>query len=138
LKSLHSPGTGKTVTIVEAIKQILAKHSNATILACAPSNSAVDLIASRLIKTRSSPGLSQDELFRLYAPSRSKSQVPDDLKDFIHSTSDGHLSIPTMARFKRFRVILTTCISASIAQGVGLPRGHFSHIFVDEAGQADG
>jgi helicase MOV-10 len=29
-----------------------------------------------------------------------------------------------------------TCVSASIIPGIGMPRGHFSHIFVDEAGQA--
>ena len=131
-----SPGTGKTVTVVEAIKQILASNPNAKILACAPSNSAADLMAARLVKTRSSLGLTVDELFRLYAPSRSKDQVPDDLKDFIHSNPDGHLPIPTMARLTRFRVIVTTCISAAILHGVGLPRGHFSHIFIDEAGQA--
>jgi len=39
-------------------------------------------------------------------------------------------------RMKRFRVIVTTCLSASIANGIGMPRGHFSHIFIDEAGQA--
>jgi helicase MOV-10 len=124
------------VSTVEAIKQVLASNPYAKILACAPSNSAADLIATRLVKTRSNPGLTVDELFRLYAPSRSKDQVPDDLKDFTHSTPDGHLSVPKMARLSRFRVILTTCVSASILQGVGMPRGHFSSIFIDEAGQA--
>jgi len=41
-----------------------------------------------------------------------------------------------MARMKRFRVLVTTCVSASVAHGIGLPRGHFTHIFIDEAGQA--
>lgn len=36
----------------------------------------------------------------------------------------------------KFRVIVSTCVSASIPYGVGVPRGHFTHIFVDEAGQA--
>lgn len=35
-----------------------------------------------------------------------------------------------------FRVIVTTCLSASVAHGIGMSRGHFSHIFIDEAGQA--
>ena len=35
-----------------------------------------------------------------------------------------------------FRVIVCTCVSASFAHGIGIRRGHFSHIFVDEAGQA--
>jgi len=29
-----------------------------------------------------------------------------------------------------------TCVSASITYGIGIPRGHFTHIFVNEAGQA--
>jgi helicase MOV-10 len=35
-----------------------------------------------------------------------------------------------------FRVIVTTCLSGCVPPGIGLPRGHFTHIFVDEAGQA--
>lgn len=41
-----------------------------------------------------------------------------------------------MAKLKRFRVIVSTCVSASFPYGVGMSRGHFSHIFFDEAGQA--
>jgi len=37
---------------------------------------------------------------------------------------------------KRFRVVVTTCVSASMLFGIGIPRGHYSHIFIDEAGQA--
>jgi helicase MOV-10 len=37
---------------------------------------------------------------------------------------------------KNYRVIVSTLVSASIAFGIGMPRGHFSHIFIDEAGQA--
>ncbi len=40
------PGTGKTTTIVQAIK-ILSQREN-TVLVCAPSNAAVDLLTSRL------------------------------------------------------------------------------------------
>ncbi|KAF8895854.1 RNA helicase [Gymnopilus junonius] len=125
------PGTGKTVTIIEAVLQILATNRQAKILACAPSNSAGDLIATRL-RTQ----LNKDTLFRFYAPSRFKDQVPDELRDFTYTTADGHFSVPPMAKMKQFRVIITTCISASVASGIGMPRGHFSHIFIDEAGQA--
>jgi helicase MOV-10 len=80
--------------------------------------------------------LSKDELFRFYAPSRSKTDISDALLEYAYRNTDGHFSVPPMARLKRFRVIVTTCVSASFACGVGLPRGHFTHIFMDEAGQA--
>jgi len=114
---------------------VLTTNPQARVLACAPSNSAADLIASRL-----KVGLTTDELFRFYAPSRFKNQVADDLLSYTYTTPDGHFAVPggSMAatRMKRFRAIVTTCLSASIASGIGMPRGHFSHIFIDEAGQA--
>ena len=44
------PGTGKTVTISEAIKQIWRLKSDSHIVAAAPSNSAADLLAKKLIE----------------------------------------------------------------------------------------
>ncbi|KAF9057246.1 P-loop containing nucleoside triphosphate hydrolase protein [Panaeolus papilionaceus] len=133
------PGTGKTITMIECIQQVLAANPQARIFACAPSNSAADLIALRLTDKSvfGTSALTKDQLFRFYAPSRHKSQCPDCLLDFTCTTADGVFSVPSnMARIKGFRVIVSTCVSSSFASGIGMPRGHFSHIFVDEAGQA--
>lgn len=76
----------------------------------------------------------------MYAPSRLKGQVPDTLEPFSYFRDDGVprscFSVPPMAVMKRYRVIVSTLISASMVFGIGMPRGHFSHIFIDEAGQA--
>jgi len=125
----HRPGTGKTITIVEAILQLLHNNPQARILACTPSNSAADLIAERL-----SAGLNTDQLFRLVAPSRFKDQIPDVVKPYTYTQQD-HFSVP-MPRMTAFKVIVSTCVSAAIVSGIGMARGHFSHIFIDEAGQA--
>lgn len=130
------PGTGKTITIVEAMKQLLKHKPHTRILATAPSNSAADIIASRLAST-----LGPDELFRLYAPSRHFDQAPDELQRYTHKKRlEGEdkscFSVPPIPILKRFKVIVCTCVSASIPYGIGIPRGHFTHIFVDEAGQA--
>ncbi|KAI0075957.1 P-loop containing nucleoside triphosphate hydrolase protein [Panus rudis PR-1116 ss-1] len=138
------PGTGKTVTIVEAILQLIRIKPNARIVACAPSNSAADLVALRL------RSLGSDSLFRLYAPSRNKSQVPAELMPFTYMTPapPGHsqrvegtgdlesFSVPPMAVLRRFKVVVVTCVSAAVLHGVGIPAGHFTHVFIDEAGQA--
>ncbi|KAH9948068.1 P-loop containing nucleoside triphosphate hydrolase protein [Amylocystis lapponica] len=124
------PGTGKTVTVVEAILQILLKQPSACILACAPSNSAADIIAQRLMM------LGKDKLFRFYAVSRGESQIPPELVPFTYTDQSGHFSHPAMDILSRYKVIVATCGSASFPYGIGMPAGHFSHIFVDEAGQA--
>jgi len=131
------PGTGKTVTLVESIKQVLdekGRGAQARILACAPSNSAADLIAMRLLPYRF--GNKKTELLRLNAYTR---ETPDDdpLAEVIHrNASTGRFDVPKMEALKRFRVIVSTCVNAGTLIGVGLPRGHFTHIFIDEAGQA--
>lgn len=120
---------------MEAIRQLVKTKSNTRILACAPSNAAADLIATRL---RDSFNI--DELFRLYAPSRHKDQVPDELMQYSYyhemPNSRPCFGAPSIGRMKRFRIVIATCVSASIISGIGMPRGHFTHIFVDESGQA--
>ena len=44
------PGTGKTVAVAEAIKQVYAKIPGSTIIVTAQSNCAVDLLAERLVQ----------------------------------------------------------------------------------------
>ncbi|KAL4247257.1 DNA2/NAM7 helicase family protein [Abortiporus biennis] len=124
------PGTGKTVTIVEAILQVLKKDLEAHILACAPSNSAADLITQRLLGH-----LSNKELFRFYAPSR-KGQAPSDLREYTCKNGNDDFTVPSMDVLLKFRVIVSTCVSASFAYNIAVPRGHFTHMFIDEAGQA--
>ena len=124
---------------MESIQQLLLSNPHAKILACAPSNSAADLIATRLCASNPSSryaGLSNDQLFRFYAPSRFKNQVSDALLSYTCTQVDGHFTVPVMARLKSFRVIVSTCVSASFCAAIGMPRGHFTHIFIDEAGQA--
>ncbi|PIL27838.1 hypothetical protein GSI_10992 [Ganoderma sinense ZZ0214-1] len=125
------PGTGKTVTLVETILQLLHEQPDARILACAPSNSAADIIAERLVKQ----GLSPEELFRCNAATRNPASVPQELLQYIYRPGNMY-ALPTMDKLQHFRVIVSTCTNSSFAYNIGMPLGHFTHIFVDEAGQA--
>lgn len=119
------------MTIVEAIKQILHRDPDSCVLACAPSNSAADIIALRL-----SEAFERHELFRFYAPSREKGTVPPNLLPYTYMNADGQFSHPSLNTVKNYRVIVSTCLSAAFTLGIGVERGHFSHVFIDEAGQA--
>ncbi|KAG8853757.1 hypothetical protein FRB96_008012 [Tulasnella sp. 330] len=125
------PGTGKTVTVVEAMLQLVERDSDVRILACAPSNSAADLLAERLMSR-----LGTDQMFRLNAPFRAVSTMPKVLLPYCFIDESDRFSIQDAYDLARYNVIVTTCMSASIPYGVGMEPGHFSYIFIDEAGQA--
>ncbi|KAL4226712.1 Helicase MOV-10 [Mactra antiquata] len=124
------PGTGKTVTIVEAMKQVWKSNRTTCILACTPSNSAADLIAKRLREH-----VPKTEIIRLNAASRSWSSVPEDVK-CICNFDTGHNYFPCRDDLSKYRVIITTLVTAGRLVSAKFPRGHFTHIFIDEAGHA--
>ncbi|XP_072452583.1 RNA helicase Mov10l1 isoform X3 [Notamacropus eugenii] len=109
------PGTGKTVTIIEAVLQIHSTLPDSRILVCAPSNSATDLVCMRLHESKVlAPGtMTISDTVRLYC-------------------KDGE----DVWKASRYRIIITTCSSSGLFYQIGVRIGHFTHVFVDEAGQA--
>ena len=126
------PGTGKTSTLVEAMKQLLKRSEKCRILACAPSNSAADLIAEKMTY------LGPNGLFRLNSLARPVTQLDKTkiLKPFSLINDNTTFAIPPLEVLQKYRVIVSTCVSGGVPFGLGFSRGHFSHIFIDEAGQA--
>ncbi|KAG8853758.1 hypothetical protein FRB96_008013 [Tulasnella sp. 330] len=124
------PGTGKTVTMVEAILQLVLARPTVRILACAPSNSAADLIAEKLI------ALGPQRLFRLHAPFRLTGAIPAALIPFSYVDHLGRFAVRSNFDLATYNVVVSTCMMAGLPFGIGMPTGHFSHIFIDEAGQA--
>lgn len=66
--------SGKTVTVVEAIKQIEKTQANCYILACTPTNSAADLLCKRILEH-----VDKRKVYRMYASSWDPKLVPDEL-----------------------------------------------------------
>ncbi|KAJ3586909.1 hypothetical protein NHX12_013301 [Muraenolepis orangiensis] len=124
------PGTGKTVTVVEAIKQIHKTQASCHILACAPSNSAADLVCKKVLDH-----VDRNKVFRLYASSLDRRRVPTELKDCCNLTGEVY-EYPSREDLMKYSIIVTTLCTAGRLVTGGLPLGHFSHVFVDEAGHA--
>nr|XP_025737673.1 RNA helicase Mov10l1 [Callorhinus ursinus] len=120
------PGTGKTVTIIEAVLQVYYALPDSRILVCAPSNSAADLVCLRL---HESQVLRPGAMVRVNATCRFEETVTDAIKLYCKDGED-------IWKASRFRIIVTTCSSAGLFYQIGVRVGHFTHVFVDEAGQA--
>ncbi|XP_072829885.1 RNA helicase Mov10l1 isoform X2 [Vicugna pacos] len=120
------PGTGKTVTIIEAVLQVFYALPDSRTLVCAPSNSAADLVCLRLHKSQA---LRPGAMVRMNATCRFEETITEAIKPYCRDGED-------VWRASRFRVVITTCSSAGLFYQIGLRVGHFTHVFVDEAGQA--
>ncbi|NXU07676.1 SDE3 helicase, partial [Buphagus erythrorhynchus] len=126
------PGTGKTVTMVEAIKQVWTCFKNARILVCAPSNSATDLLCQCLIKD-----IAPDNVYRLIASSRNYREVPTDIMPCCNWDEEQSSYVyPSKESLKQYRIIITTLVTAGRLVSANFPPGFFSHVFIDECGRA--
>ncbi|BGP49917.1 Helicase MOV-10 [Rhodotorula kratochvilovae] len=110
------PGTGKTTTLVEVL------------LLAAPSNAAADVLCGSL-------NLPSEQVLRLNATSRMKVEVPKDVERYCYTAEDDddRYVCPELEVLREYRVVVVTCMSASMLPGVGIKKGHFTHVFVDEA-----
>uniref|UniRef100_A0A671X321 RNA helicase n=1 Tax=Sparus aurata TaxID=8175 RepID=A0A671X321_SPAAU len=118
------PGTGKTVTVVEAIKQIEKNQASCHILACAPSNSAADLLCKKILDH-----VDEHKVFRMYASSRDPNLKCSNLVGECYE-------FPAKEKLMQYRIMVTTLLTAGRLVTGDIPEGHFTHIFVDEAGHA--
>jgi helicase MOV-10 len=105
--------------------QLVRRDAEVRILACAPSNAAADYLVERL----AAASLDLDKLHRLIAPLPHEEGASEDAKTF--SQYQRHQKLPA------FRVVVSTCSEAGALQDLDIPVGHFSHIVIDEATQAD-
>uniref|UniRef100_A0A914PNN7 Helicase ATP-binding domain-containing protein n=1 Tax=Panagrolaimus davidi TaxID=227884 RepID=A0A914PNN7_9BILA len=140
------PGTGKTYTLVETIRQLLKPESgktksDRTILICTPSNMAADAIAEGIVDRNF---MLPDEIFRIVSASRDTFQrnvkldcitKRKNITDPNHKTICTVYDLPNYDIVKEYKIIICTLGSLPRLKSC-VDSGHFSHIFVDEAAQA--
>lgn len=119
------PGTGKTVTMVEAILQVYARNPRSKLLICGNSNSCTDLLAERI---KFSGIVPKDQMARLSAFYRMEKLIPEEIED-ITVDLDMLDSI-----FSKLRIIVTTCIQSGTLYEFN---EKFDYVFIDEAGHAN-
>ncbi|KAJ3657613.1 hypothetical protein Zmor_009400 [Zophobas morio] len=122
------PGTGKTMTLVESVKQIY-QRTNEKVLVCTPSNSAANELTKRLTDT-----VPAGDLFRYVAISFSD-HMPQELIRYSNFQR-GTFYHPVMDEIVRYRIVITTLITAVKLVNKNCPKNHFTYVFIDEAGQA--
>ncbi|XP_013876270.1 RNA helicase Mov10l1 [Austrofundulus limnaeus] len=120
------PGTGKTITLIEAILQVYHFLPSSRVLVCTPSNSAADLICIRL---HYSGFLHATSLARVNASCRGNESIPEVLQPYSKAGED-------IRQAAFHRIVVSTCSSAGMFHSIGIQVGHFTHVFLDEAGQA--
>uniref|UniRef100_A0A3B4UM82 RNA helicase n=1 Tax=Seriola dumerili TaxID=41447 RepID=A0A3B4UM82_SERDU len=127
------PGTGKTEALVEAIRQIVKTQPSSTILACAPSNSATDHLCEKILAGK----IDNHKLYRLYAVHCSVKNIPTNVKFCCNlDPLTNMLIVPPKEELVKYKIIVTTLLNAGRLVTGGIPPGHYTYIFVDEAGQA--
>jgi helicase MOV-10 len=156
-------GTGKTGTLAALIIALNSIYPEARILAVAPSQSAADTLALRLLKL----DIDKSSIFRFNAPLRDISTLPFQLHLISHiDTATSRFAFPT--GFLRYPIIVCTTFEASLLTCSGFTNhqisknrkdyiesiqkdlaarnlppysapsrlSHWTHLIIDEAAQA--
>lgn len=134
------PGTGKTTTVAALVCELFAQaragktDSKPRVLIATPSNEAADHIASVLIKNKL--GSNGVKILRLNAAMRKEKGLPPDVLSVSMKDHKGGFEIPDCATLETYDVVISTLVSSGQIYSLGVDPGFYSHIVVDEAGQA--
>jgi superfamily I DNA and/or RNA helicase len=74
-------------------------------------------------------------MIRIYYTGRRPDTIPAEVRPYC-KFENGRLALPSLSELSKYRIVVVTLSTSRVLSLMGLPRGHFSHIFVDEAAQA--
>lgn len=100
-------------------------------LVCAPSNSACDEIAERLVKI-----LDTKEIFRMYAKAYHQ-MLSENIKPISNQKGDEY-KFPSLEHLYQYSAVICTlhtagCLTRARGLDENFSSSHFSHVFIDEA-----
>ncbi|XP_005175912.1 probable helicase with zinc finger domain isoform X1 [Musca domestica] len=128
-------GTGKTYTLAQAIKQLLTQPE-AKILICTHSNSAADLYIKEYLHPWIEAGLEEATPLRVYYHKRWVATVNSVVQKYCITDGAGNFRRPTVEDIMKHRIVVVTLSISMELANLDLPKGYFTHIFLDEAAQA--
>ncbi|XP_034833904.1 putative helicase MOV-10 [Maniola hyperantus] len=132
------PGTGKTMTIVEAIIQLVVQKPSNRVMVCTDSNMAADHIAMMLLQYNKQLNIS-NFLLRANSQSREWTVMPAALAPVSNGTSYDNFYSVSNTQVSLYRVFITTLLHAAKYGSARSQASHklqVTHLFIDEAAQA--
>ncbi|KAG8254716.1 hypothetical protein J6590_005275 [Homalodisca vitripennis] len=131
-------GTGKTYTLAQAIKEVLLQP-NTRVLVCTHSNSAADLYIKDYLHPYVEAGHEEARPLRIYYHKRWVATVNQVVQKYCLIENNNGVrtfKVATLQDIMKHRVIVVTLSISMNLSNIGLNKGHFSHILLDEAAQA--
>ncbi|XP_073950625.1 putative helicase MOV-10 isoform X2 [Choristoneura fumiferana] len=132
------PGTGKTMTIVEAIIQVVMYSSKYRVMVCTDSNMAADHIALMLARYNKKLNIN-NFILRANSKSRVWSVMPPELIPVSNGSDYANAYSVTNYAMSAYRIVVTTLLHAAKYGSPRAQQSHkleMSHLFIDEAAQA--
>ncbi|XP_077999824.1 3'-5' exoribonuclease HELZ2-like isoform X2 [Glandiceps talaboti] len=134
-------GTGKTFTIAQTILHLVRKEDNTKILLCTMTNSAADLYITRYFNSNLDEQILS--LLRIYGKDRRRNTILNNVfkycliqLDEVSGLSNVREPNPgDVKMIQTYPLVITTLATSIVLKEIGLVN-HFTHIFIDEAGQA--
>ncbi|KAM5134766.1 3'-5' exoribonuclease HELZ2 [Mantella aurantiaca] len=125
-------GTGKTSTMAKAALQVI-KQAGTRVLICTYNNSAADLYIEEHFHPYVISGHPEATPIRVnYSKRHVNTTKAITLHYCILSEDRSSFAKPTKKLLDKHRIVVTTAVTA---RDLDVPRGHFTHILLDEAAQ---
>ncbi|XP_033113754.1 helicase with zinc finger domain 2-like [Anneissia japonica] len=131
-------GTGKTRVLAKSVKRILEQSDDSRVLICTMSNSAADLYITDGIREESDRFIKENnacKILRVYQPNRRISTIPKRVRMHCLFEIESKLRVPNRDDIEKAKVVICTLTTAIYMIPLNV-KGSFTHILIDEAGQA--